>query len=303
MRLKTIIIVVILILIIGVLLYLLLRGKKESYKTPERGNEFLTRLIALTKQYGSTIVQKGGKLEHPLTRAQLDEILASFQASPSSSSPEYPYQGEETEDVERGPSSFPFPSSPYFPPSPSPYPPPRDLGSGGSGERYRGPTSTDRPNFGGITASGLSGALHTVSTATSLHNSQAGRGSIPSSSAGTKEERCRRILEKIFGLPFHKVRPKWLLSDKDVPLELDCYNEELKLALEYNGEQHYKFPNAFHKTEEAYLRYRQNDKRKRDICTEKGINLITVPFHIPPQNLYTHIVEELERLGYVDVVD
>jgi hypothetical protein len=37
------------------------------------------------------------------------------------------------------------------------------------------------------------------------------------------EEICRRYMEEIFGFPFPKIRPKWLLSPLQRPMELDGY--------------------------------------------------------------------------------
>ncbi len=49
------------------------------------------------------------------------------------------------------------------------------------------------------------------------------------------ENKCRIILEDIFDKPFPKNR-----KALNCRLELDGYCEELKLAFEYNGIQHYK---------------------------------------------------------------
>ena len=42
-------------------------------------------------------------------------------------------------------------------------------------------------------------------------------------------------------------------------LEIDCYIPELKIGFEYNGEQHYMFPNCFHKTQEEFEAQQQRD--------------------------------------------
>ena len=49
-----------------------------------------------------------------------------------------------------------------------------------------------------------------------------------------------QILEQISNYKFKKTRPKFLNG-----LELDGYNQELKLAIEYNGAQHYVFKKDF----------------------------------------------------------
>ena len=55
------------------------------------------------------------------------------------------------------------------------------------------------------------------------------------------EQKCKETLEKIYGKEFLCVRPDFLRNpETNRKLELDCYNEELKLAVEYNGIQHYK---------------------------------------------------------------
>ena len=64
----------------------------------------------------------------------------------------------------------------------------------------------------------------------------------PSYSKGETE--CRKVLESIFGKPFPSSRPDFLrnpVTGGIHNLELDCYNHELGLAVEYNGIQHYKF--------------------------------------------------------------
>jgi len=105
-----------------------------------------------------------------------------------------------------------------------------------------------------------------------------------------KEEECRRILETMFGVPFPKVRPNWLVNPKTGHnLELDCYNKSLKLALEYNGIQHYEHPNFTGQTEEEFIAQKQRDAYKREECVRKGVKLIEVPYNIPTQELESYI--------------
>ena len=62
------------------------------------------------------------------------------------------------------------------------------------------------------------------------------------------EIECRTVLENIFKRPFRKKRPSFLENkalNNGLNLEIDCYNEELKLGCEYNGRQHYKFTPFF----------------------------------------------------------
>jgi hypothetical protein len=78
---------------------------------------------------------------------------------------------------------------------------------------------------------------------------------------------------------FNKIRPNWLrCSYSNSPLELDMYNEELKIAVEFNGEQHYKFVPWFHQKEDNFIKQQIRDTEKIDKCREIGVNLIIVPF-------------------------
>ena len=49
------------------------------------------------------------------------------------------------------------------------------------------------------------------------------------------------MAEHIFGVPFVKVRPPWLVDDDDTgaQLELDGYCTEKKLAIEYQCGKHH----------------------------------------------------------------
>ena len=47
-------------------------------------------------------------------------------------------------------------------------------------------------------------------------------------------------------------------------LELDCFNKELRIGLEYNGVQHYKYVPYFHKNKEAFLNQKYRDDMKEE---------------------------------------
>ena len=67
---------------------------------------------------------------------------------------------------------------------------------------------------------------------------------------GSRGEKIyRREIEKMSWKSFVKIRPNFLKNEKTGSnLELDCFNKELKIAVEYNGKQHYKFIPFFHKS-------------------------------------------------------
>jgi hypothetical protein len=112
------------------------------------------------------------------------------------------------------------------------------------------------------------------------------------------EELCRNILQKIYNKPFPSVRPKFLrnpLTNKN--LELDCYNEELKIALEYNGQQHYSYTPYFHKTKNNFYSQVHRDDWKRNKCKELGIKLIEVPYWVSKLDLEDYITKQLKKKG------
>ena len=64
-------------------------------------------------------------------------------------------------------------------------------------------------------------------------------------------------------------------------LEIDCYLPELKLGFEYNGQQHYEWITAFHKTEDEFNAQKSRDIKKNELALQKGIKLITIRYDEP----------------------
>ena len=60
------------------------------------------------------------------------------------------------------------------------------------------------------------------------------------------------------------------------PLELDYFYPELKIAVEYQGQQHYKTKTIFQQSSIEEDKYR--DIQKIVMCKAKGITLIEVPY-------------------------
>jgi len=88
---------------------------------------------------------------------------------------------------------------------------------------------------------------------------------------------CREIFNKLFNKDFITVRPIWLKNPKtNCPLELDGYCEELNLAFEYNGIQHYIFTEHYHKTEKEFEYQLYKDKIKHDCCKKNNITLLSI---------------------------
>jgi hypothetical protein len=116
---------------------------------------------------------------------------------------------------------------------------------------------------------------------------------LPRNKISKGEMACLEALYNIFGddYEFKSVRPSWLKNPKtNRAMELDCYNEKLKLAVEYQGEQHYKFPNIFHKSKNDFDAQVYRDETKLDICDELGVYVITVPYTIKNEDIEKYII-------------
>lgn len=110
----------------------------------------------------------------------------------------------------------------------------------------------------------------------------------------SKEEECRKIFEDKFGLPFKKIRhPDIVNPDTGELLELDGYNEYLKLAFEYQGFQHYYYPNKYHKSQKEFDDQVKRDQYKVQRCKELGITLIVISYK-HKRHLNNFITEELK---------
>lgn len=88
------------------------------------------------------------------------------------------------------------------------------------------------------------------------------------------EQMCQAALEQLFRVPFEKKRFKDLRGVGGKPLEIDLYNDALKLGLEHHGAQHYQ--NKVFWGANRYDRQLEHDHRRRTYCREKGITLIEV---------------------------
>lgn len=113
------------------------------------------------------------------------------------------------------------------------------------------------------------------------------------------EKRLTKVFESILKKKFKKCRPKWLINPKSGrPLELDGYNEELKLAFEYNGKQHYK-KSRYNWTEEMLEDQIARDSIKRQLCKENNITLIEVPYTVTQKEFYGYILCILKELNFI----
>ncbi len=87
------------------------------------------------------------------------------------------------------------------------------------------------------------------------------------------EKKCRFIIESLTKQKFPK---KHLPSG----LELDGLCNNLKMAFEYNGAQHYVHIKMFNRTQDDFERQKQRDILKKKECDDLGIHLIVIPYWV-----------------------
>jgi hypothetical protein len=133
-----------------------------------------------------------------------------------------------------------------------------------------------------------------------LENESAERGLTPPNKKDSYGEiECRRVLEDIFKKPFPKCRPKFLKNEVTggkYNLELDCFNEELRLAVEYDGIAHHKYTPYFHRNYEAFETQKYRDFMKDRLCKDNSIILIRVPYTVKKNNIEKFLINKLKEI-------
>lgn len=112
----------------------------------------------------------------------------------------------------------------------------------------------------------------------------------------------RQTLEEIFpGVTFPSVRPNFLrYPETGQNLEFDVYNETLRLAVEYNGIQHYEFTKAFHKSKDDLIAQQKRDAFKAARANELGIDLLVIPYTVKNEDIPDMVRAWVSQLGRSD---
>lgn len=92
------------------------------------------------------------------------------------------------------------------------------------------------------------------------------------------QDLTRRIFENIIGRGvLYNYRPNFMKNPKSGSnLELDIYDPILKIAIEYNGKQHYF--ERYHPNELSFRKLVDRDLIKLELCKKNNIKLIVIPY-------------------------
>jgi hypothetical protein len=114
------------------------------------------------------------------------------------------------------------------------------------------------------------------------------------------EQKVREILEQLTGCEFPSVHKKEFVNpETGYLLQLDCYSDVLKIAVEYDGQQHAMVATWLdpHDTEEKLQKRIQRDNLKDRLCVAAGIRLIRVPYTVKEADLKNYIAGQLMALA------
>lgn len=117
------------------------------------------------------------------------------------------------------------------------------------------------------------------------------------------QKACRDFLRSYFNMPFMSCRPQFLQNpETDKYLEYDCYEgavsvrrgeKPIPLAVEYQGELHYRHIPFFHKTYDDFVEQQRRDEFKSEMSSKLGIYLIRVPYSVSVDEIPRFILDRL----------
>ncbi len=112
------------------------------------------------------------------------------------------------------------------------------------------------------------------------------------------EEKCRFIFETLTGKKFPS--NSRVLENR---LQLDGYCEELNLAFEYQGIQHYQTIPHWHQDGNSLEDQKKRDLKKHARCIEKGICKIDIPFTVNKSDELESFTKEQMKNHDIEFLD
>jgi hypothetical protein len=120
---------------------------------------------------------------------------------------------------------------------------------------------------------------------------------------GLREAYVRSLFSHLLGVTFPLRKDlAWLVNAAGSRMELDGYNDELHLAFEYHGSQHYGVDGFFLKDEAELEKRRADDTRKAELCAAHGVTLVVVPHSVGWTHMQDFVSAELTAKN-VPIID
>ena len=114
----------------------------------------------------------------------------------------------------------------------------------------------------------------------------------------SEQEIIYKFMTKLFPKSeFHNIKPKWL---NNTPL--NCYSEELMIAVEYHDDSFYMWPNSKHKNQKEFESSLHLEREKQRLCSEYNICLIIISHLVTKNELpYAIYCKLLDSIPYLNV--
>ena len=122
----------------------------------------------------------------------------------------------------------------------------------------------------------------------------------PTCSKGSKsEEIARTTFQHLFKVPFKKVRPKWLRNSRGRIMEIDGYNDSLKIGFEYQGRQHFESIGIYGTD---IVQRKADDQLKFELCSQNGVRLFYLTYQDSYEDFAKQIKDQAISFG-IDISD
>ena len=80
---------------------------------------------------------------------------------------------------------------------------------------------------------------------------------------------------------YQNIRPNFLKNpETGRNLEIDCYDPDTQIGIEYMGIQHYVYPNRFMSSQGQFIKQLQRDNLKLRLCEQHDIYIIRIPYTV-----------------------
>lgn len=111
---------------------------------------------------------------------------------------------------------------------------------------------------------------------------------------GRKQSKMARYIETILKDNKIPYQAEYRLKDSLQRFDFYLENNKYKIAIEYNGLQHYKKTDFFSTTLEQQ---QERDNRKKEYCDNNGIILYVLPYTMTEQEIYNAVIDIINKFN------